>query len=215
MSQSTNEQQQILQSYRKNIERALIHIRHLKKNKTILAIARLLIVVCGIGSAWYFWGNSLAVVSSILLSGIIFIFLIFRDADTTRAIQNNERLIMINKHELDTINYEFNLPGYDNGQGFADAGHPFASDLDLFGPSSLFQWMNRCHADQSRKLLASQLKEALPVRTVKERQAAAKELSEKQAWCQQFQSNSLARPLTDKTERMTGELDGFTIGRLY
>jgi MutS domain V len=202
MSQSTNEQQQILQSFRQNIERALILIRHLKKNKTILAIARLLIVVVGIGSGWYFWGNSLPVVLAILLSGIIFIFLIFRDADTTRAIQNNERLIKINNHELDTINYEFNLPGYDNGQAFADASHAFASDLDLFGPSSLFQWMNRCYADQSRKLLAGQLKTALPVRTVKERQAAAKELSGKQAWCQQFQSNSMARPLTDKTENI-------------
>jgi hypothetical protein len=201
MSQSTNEQEQILQSYRQNIERFRVAVRNLKKNKTILAIARLLIVVAGVGSAWYFWGNSLAVVSAILLSGIIFIFLIFRDDDTTRGIQNNERLIKINKHELDTINYEFNLPGYDDGQVFADTGHAFASDLDLFGPASLFQWMSRCYSDQSSKLLASQLKAALPVKSIKERQAAAKELAEKQAWCQQFQSTSLARPLTDKTER--------------
>ena len=202
MSQSTSEQPQILQSYRQNIEQFLILLRNLKKNKTILAIARLLIVIAGSGSAWHFWGNTPAVVSAILLSGIIFIFLIFRDADTTRAIQNDERLILINKHELDTINHQFNLPGYDGGQGFADASHAFASDLDLFGPSSLFQWMSRCYADQSRKLLASHLKTALPVGSVIERQAAAKELSEKQAWCQQFQSTSMARPLTDKTERI-------------
>ena len=104
MSQSTNEQPQILQSYRQNIEQFLTDLRNLKKNKTMLAIARLLIVIAGSGSAWHFWGNTPAVISSILLSGIIFIFLIFRDADTTRAIENNERLILINKHELATIN---------------------------------------------------------------------------------------------------------------
>jgi hypothetical protein len=48
--------------------------------------------------------------------------------------------------------------------------------------------------------LADLLKNPLPTLTIKEKQAAAKELSDKQESCQQFQTIAMANPLSFKTE---------------
>ena len=119
-------------------------------------------------------------------------------------MQNRERLIIINRHEIAILSGELNTAGFDNGDQFSDPVHPYSSDLDLFGPSSLFLYLNRCHAEQSKKLLADALKNPLSSVRIKEKQHAAKELSRKQAACQQFQSLAMANPLTFKTENRLG-----------
>ena len=93
------------------------------------------------------------------------------------------------------------LNGYENGNKFSEPAHAYASDLDLFGESSLYQWMNRCHSDQSKELLAFSLKNPESLELIIKKQKAAKELSEKQESCQQFQSTAMANPLTYGTEK--------------
>ena len=176
-----------------------ISVRKLKKDKKILAVARLTTVVAGIGIVWYFWPEGSIVSSVAIIISIIFIVLVFRDADKTEAIKNHVRLIAVNKHETDVLQHD--LKGYDDGQSFADATHAYSADLDLFGPSSLYQYLSRCHADQSKKRLADYLKTPIDVSTLKEKQAAVKELSEKQSYCQGLQAKALAQPVTDQTEK--------------
>ena len=62
------------------------------------------------------------------------------------------------------------------GTRFLDPHHPFAADLDLFGPGSLFERLcaARTHAGQDR--LAAWLREGSPVGEVRERQHAGAEL---------------------------------------
>jgi MutS domain V len=198
MSQSPRSQTDILKNYQYNIQFHESVIQKLKQNKRLLSVARLITVLAGIGICWYFWPAAGIVFSAILLFSVIFIFLVFGDSDKTVAISNCERLIRVNRHELDAM--QQNLHGYENGQTFADSSHAYASDLDLFGPSSLYQYLSRCHADQSKKLLADYLKESLPVSTINEKQEAAKELSEMQAYCQNLQATAMAKPLTNHTE---------------
>jgi hypothetical protein len=198
MSQHSDTQKEILQVYRQNIERNIAVIQKLKKSKRLIALARLITVLGGVGISFYVWPITAFFFAAVILSIIIFIYLVFRDADKTAAIKNHERLIKVNCHELDAMQH--NLYGYDGGQSFADAGHAYADDLDLFGPASLFQYLNRCHADQSKKHLADLLKEPVAISTIKGKQVAVKELSEKQGICQQFQSMAMANPLSFKTE---------------
>jgi len=198
MSQSPRSQTEIIKGYQQNIQVFLSVIQKLKQNKRILSVARLITVLAGIGICWYFWPAAGVVFTVILLFLIIFIFLVFRDADKSSAINNCVRLIRVNQHELDAIRQ--NLHGYEDGQTFADPSHSYAADLDLFGPSSLFQYLSRCHADQSKKLLAHYLKESPSFSSVQTKQEAAKELSEKQVYCQNLQATAMANPLTIETE---------------
>jgi ABC-type multidrug transport system fused ATPase/permease subunit len=199
MSQPPRSKKEIFQIYRQNIEIHETVIGKLKQSKRILAIARLAVVIAGITICWFSWPVYTIFFIALVLFAALFIFLVFRDADKTAAINNRERLISINKHELDAM--QQNLHAYDDGHIFGDPAHAYAADLDLFGPASLFQWLSRCHADQSKKLLADFLKSPLPVSIIKEKQSAVKELSEKQEACQQFQSMALANPLSIQTEK--------------
>ncbi len=158
-------------------------------------------VIVGLGCIWYLWPSCRFQFLIILfITIIIFVFLIFRDADKSAAIKNHERLISINQHELDAIQQNLNSD-YDEGKSLQIRimhMHPIWICSD---PFSIFQWLNRCHAEQSKKLLADRLKSPLHPELIKNNQEAAKELSEKQESCQQFQSLAIANPLSFKTEK--------------
>ncbi len=198
MRQPSGKQQEILQSYQQNIQFHETAIQRLRKNKSAIALARLISILGGLGTIWYFWPRTTWVVYAIIVFAIIFIYLVFRDADLTVLINVHERLIRVNRHETNAMQHA--LEDYEDGQNYADPGHAYASDLDLFGPASLFQLLNRCHAEQSKKLLAEYLKTALDATAVKLKQEAATELSEKQTFCQNLQAAAMAKPLTIKTE---------------
>jgi DNA mismatch repair ATPase MutS len=198
MSQSSKSHIDIMKGYQDNIEVHEVIIGKLERIKKSLAIARLITVLGGAGFAWYFWPAAGIVFSGTILFSVIFIILVFADADKSTAISHRKRLIQINQHELDAM--QQNLHRYEDGQIFADPSHAYASDLDLFGSSSLYQYVSRCHAEQSKKLLSGYLKESTPPSSINERQEAAKELSEKQDYCQNLQAAAMAYPLTEKTE---------------
>jgi hypothetical protein len=199
MSPQSIRQKEILRIYQKKIEENTSVIGRLKKEKKILALGRLSSVITGFAVVWYFWPVARFVFPLIILFAILFVYLVFRDADKSETIKNCERLLRINRHELDSIGQ--NLEGYEDGRAFEDPAHAYASDLDLFGPSSIFQWLNRCHAEQSRKRLAAYLKDPMTSQSIAEKQQAVKEMAEKQTFSQQFQSLAMANPLTEKTEQ--------------
>ncbi len=200
MSKHSRTREEILLVYKHNILQQAGFIKKLKKEKKIIAAARLVVAITGISVCWYFWPLAIPFVSSLIFFSAWMIFLVFRDADKTAEIRSRERLIRINEHEISSMTGELHLSDHDDGHIYADPLHAYASDLDLFGPSSLFQFLNRCHAEQSKTLLADSLKGSLHVTRVKEKQYAIKELSEKQSACQQFQSIAMANPLNFKTE---------------
>src|ERR1700722_14843841 len=152
MIQASNTHIDIIKDYQHNIEVHEVIIGKLERGKKSLAFTRLMTVLGGAGFAWYFWPAAGFVFSGIVLFSITFIILVFVDADKSTAINHRKRLIQINRHEMDAM--QQNLHNYEDGQIFADPSHAYASDLDLFGRSSLYQYISRCHAEQSKKLLS-------------------------------------------------------------
>src|ERR1700712_844906 len=152
MSHSTLLKSEIINYYRQNMEVQASSILKLKRQKIILALGRLVIAITGLAICWYFWPSPLAVIVALVVFSTIFILLVFRDSDKTSAIRQLEFLRRINQHETDALNHA--MGAYDDGSSFSDSTHAYSNDLDLFGPGSLFQWMNRCHAEQSKKMLA-------------------------------------------------------------
>ncbi|MCU1381487.1 MAG: mismatch repair protein MutS domain protein [Acidobacteria bacterium] len=75
---------------------------------------------------------------------------------------------------LDRLNDRWAGTGRD-GASFL-AGHSYAGDLDLFGPSSLFELLNTTRTEIGELTLADWLREPAPLDEVRARQAAVEEL---------------------------------------
>jgi hypothetical protein len=64
-----------------------------------------------------------------------------------------------------------------NGERFRAADHPYADDLDLFGRASLFQFVDTTETLFGEERLAQWLMAAADLDTVRERQAAVKDIA--------------------------------------
>jgi hypothetical protein len=67
--------------------------------------------------------------------------------------------------------------GAPEGTRFADPSHPYAVDLDIFGPSSVFSMLCAARTAAGQAMLARWLTQAGSVDEIKQRQAAVAELS--------------------------------------
>ena len=65
----------------------------------------------------------------------------------------------------------------EDGAGFVDAEHPYTSDLDVFGPRSLFQFINVAHTSYGQAALAGYLSKLDGQEAIRERQRAVRELA--------------------------------------
>ncbi|RZL51337.1 MAG: hypothetical protein EOO93_23400 [Pedobacter sp.] len=86
-----------------------------------------------------------------------------------------KNLLWIFENEVKVIDQKGN--GYNNGAGFEDENHPYLSDLDIFGKSSLFELINRCSTQNGINLLADKLAAPITKDAINLRQEAVKELA--------------------------------------
>jgi len=94
---------------------------------------------------------------------------------------------------------------FNDGSSFANAGHDFSYDLDIFGASSLFQYINRTCTGYGREVLAKWLSDPYILSSSLElRQRTISELSSMNDWRQSF----LATGMNKSLER--DQISGFT-----
>ena len=106
-----------------------------------------------------------------------FVGLVVAHARLKRLIRRAERAVAF--YERGTDRVEDRWPGRgEDGAKFADDAHPFAADLDLFGPGSLFQRLNTARTAAGEASLASWLKAPeAPADVIRDRQEAVADLS--------------------------------------
>ena len=63
------------------------------------------------------------------------------------------------------------MRGTPSGERFRDRNHPYADDLDVFGPGSLFQLLSLCRTPMGEDRLAGWLLRPSPISAIRERQA--------------------------------------------
>lgn len=85
-------------------------------------------------------------------------------------------------HELHLQRIEGKLDGLDGGDGLAPVDHPYAGDLDVVGPGSLFARLSVAHTEAGRRILASWLLAPASETEIEARAAAVKELAPKVAY---------------------------------
>jgi hypothetical protein len=100
--------------------------------------------------------------------------------------QNSEAVA---QNEIGSILNRTNI--YDNGTAYADDKHFYTADLDIFGPASLYQLINRAATPTGRQLLAGWLNAPAGKDEILQRQAAVIELTTKNDWRLDLQARLL------------------------
>ncbi|HRI21901.1 MAG TPA: hypothetical protein PLA68_13155 [Panacibacter sp.] len=146
------------------------------------------------------WHSETWLIVSIIIAGIAgFLYVVSIDTDTKEIIVNLERLLAINKQEINILKGDYYAR--EDGKIFEPAHHPYAQDLDIFGTASIYQYISRCTAEQSKQLLATHLLQPQDKEKILQTQNAVKELAGKLQWRQQFQSYGIKNPVTVNTEK--------------
>src|SRR5690606_29948632 len=154
-----------------------------KKQLWISSILRLAIFVGAAISVYYFFGNTKWVVGIIILTVVLFLFLVSKHTDLQYKRDKHLALIRINEVEIQVLQRKFHhLP---DGAEFKDTDHFFAQDIDLFGKGSFYQYANRTALLQGSGALAELLVGNTTDRIV-EKQLGIKELSQMPDWRQEF-----------------------------
>jgi len=113
-------------------------------------------------------------------------------------------LALINQNEAEALSG--NLSAFNPGSSYTDIKHDFSFDVDLFGSSSLFQFLNRTVTGYGRDILANWLSDPYRLSIeLEQRRNVVRELALKDHWRQEFMASGMKTPL--ETGEITGLLD--------
>jgi MutS domain V len=142
-----------------------------------LSVARLGVFAAGVlllVAAWRGWLPAwwLAVPAT------IFLMLVVRHDRIIRARDAAARAIALYERGLSRIEDRW-TGGGEHGQRFSNADHPYANDLDLFGPASLFQLLSSARTRAGEETLAAWLLAPATIAEVSQRQGAIADLMDR------------------------------------
>ena len=185
--------------YKQRLNDLTLELKILLKRKTTLAWLRFATIIAII-SCWYFLypsGLLYALIPSILLL-ILFTRLVFADLKNKSKIEHTNYLIAINEEELKALTH--NYYHFADGNEFMPKEHFYANDLDIFGHASLYQYINRTSSDMGSSTLADWLLNPTNTNSILHRQAAIKELADKNEWRQKLQAFGAAKKIQTATQ---------------
>lgn len=147
------------------------------------SLLRLIVFLAAAFSVYFFMGNTKVILAIVLVTIILFVFLVSRHSNLQYKYHKQRALIKINEIELDVLHRKFhNLP---TGDEFKDPAHHFSQDIDLFGKGSFYQYCNRTSLEQGSETLSNILTEN-SIDGILSKQKAIAELAEKPEWRQEF-----------------------------
>ncbi len=185
--------------YTERIQELQQQQKKLEQKKSIFGWLRFGSIAAIIVVFYLLWslGIGYVIVVSILLL-VIFFRLLYADLKNKAAIHHLNFLIRINNDELKFL--DGNYGDFPDGSGHIPADHLYANDLDIFGKSSLFQFINRTTSEMGSRQLANYLQSPALLKLIEERQAAVKELSKKVPWMQDLQAKGKEKQITFSTQ---------------
>ncbi len=179
--------------YRKRISELEVQFSNQKKVYRNFSIARLLLFVLIVMSIYFFWGQFILLPSSIVLFGV-FLWVVGKSVDAKLKRDKLDLLIQFNKNEIAVINGDWSKN--DDGGVFVNGAHAYSTDIDLFGPKSIFQLLNRTSSNSGKNALASILLKG--VNDPKINEICITVLEENIEWCQHFSVESKVRNKGEK-----------------
>ncbi|WP_268223303.1 MutS-related protein [Sinomicrobium oceani] len=187
-----------LSVYRENILQYQETLRKIKKQLLVSSIFRLTVFLV-FGVLIYLAAGNTKLLTACILAGIaLFLFLVSRHSNLQWKKRQLEELIALNETEIRVLDRCYgDLP---DGEEFADPGHAFSQDTDLFGNRSFFQYLNRTALLPGRQKLAGFLT-SNDTSAIPQKQEAVRELGEKLRFRQEF--TAVARMIRTETNPET------------
>ncbi len=168
---------------------------HLEKTEDkillLLSVSRFVVFTGGLILAWIAFSKSVfAGIILMILLIVLFLCLIKRFSDHSKRKEFLRNLILINQNEAEALSGNFSA--FDEGSSYIDIRHDFSFDVDLFGASSLFQYLNRTVTGYGRDILAGWLSDPFKLAgNFAQRQEAISELASKDKWRHQFMASGM------------------------
>jgi hypothetical protein len=173
------------QYYSERVENFQSAFAHAQKKENLLVFLRLLSFVASIVLFILLFRHNTLIATASLLAGLaVFGYVIKKNIVTTDQKQFCQNMAEINKKELLCMDGDFS--SFPNGIEYMDKEHCYTSDLDIFGKSSLFQFLNRTVSLPGSKILAERLIKPADIAEIGKRQKAVAELSPKTEWRQRL-----------------------------
>lgn len=178
---------EILQFYQDKEQYFQILVEKYQKLSRQFSVFRLLWFTLWLAAIWFTTRYNLSVVIIISVFGLIgFVLLVVAHQKILAKKKTYELYLQLNQQEIKVLNHDFAI--LEDGQEFIDENHFYSHDLDVFGPFSLFQYLNRCFSPQGKGNLAKSLQFAMRgKKAIEEQQEAVLELTEHPEWIQEFQ----------------------------
>lgn len=168
----------VIESYKQTAESEKRKLETLKSKIFKIGSIRLAVVLLCAFAIYYFWFNGLPILVSILISTIVFLFLLKYHNRLFYQKRYCELLIENAENELRAINYDFSA--FDGAPEAENGNHSYSLDLDLFGQQSFFQSVNRTVSTYGKESLINKLLNPSDQKdTILANQSIIRELSQK------------------------------------
>lgn len=159
----------------------------------LISNLRLIVFLVGMASAiiLYITKNYYLFTAAILTALIIFILLVIKHGKLHKNKVYSALLHSINNHSIKRLKGEWE-DFEDEGKDFIDENHSYSQDLDIFGKSSLYQWICAAKTHYGRlKLMEMLTIRPQQIDDIYTRQEAVLELAPKLWWRQRFLAEGL------------------------
>ncbi|MEM6877633.1 MAG: hypothetical protein AAF544_03670 [Bacteroidota bacterium] len=183
-------QNELLAYYEDRRQRFDEESTRLKKRYDQLALLRLFLFFVLAAGLIMIWSYHIGVAIGVIVLLLPLISLgIERHRSVLRAAETARRRSDLAAAELRALDHDFSY--WPDGADYLSTDHPYAGDLDVFGPNSIFQFLNRTVTRLGSDLLAGQLQQPFSPDLIGEKQEAIKELGPEPDWCHAFRARGM------------------------
>ena len=162
-------------------------LSQVKQSLVLLSTLRLGVFILTGFSIYFFWGQTAMVVTSSVLGFGVFGVLVARYAGLVNRKRYFEALKKVNQNEINAL--DKNYEGISDGAEFLQSDHYFNQDIDLYGPGTIFQVINRTETVRGEQLLSSWMN-SNNISSIVSRQEGIKEIGEKIDWRQHYKATA-------------------------
>lgn len=124
-----------------------------KRRLNLISLVRLISFLMVFVSVFFI--TRLSVMAGILAASLFLVYFFINVKQyqlVGKRQKHTSNLNAINQAELSVLNYDYQQ--FDNGSEFINRDHSYIYDLDIFGPGSIFQYLNRTVTLEGKKILS-------------------------------------------------------------
>jgi len=188
----------IIQTYRSKLSTYQSQLEKVNKQLNLIVTVRLVLAAIIVLFIYLYFKQDYGVYILLGLAGLIgFIYLIKLHSKHNFNKKRLDALVRVNQEEIDFLAEE-KLP-FDMGLNYLEPNHFYAHDLDIFGPKSLYQNLNRTHLKSGADQLSEYLLNLPTSQEIRNRQNAINELGEKLDWRQQYSASCITTEEKEET----------------